>query len=122
MSYQDVSHEVNNSNQHTPCVVLITCPSQQEAEKIARILVEEHLAACVNIIQIQSIYRWNNNVCNDPEWQLIIKTDMKKISALESKVIDIHPYELPEVVAIPIIQGYTPYLKWIAQEVDLANS
>lgn len=118
MPHQDISHEFN---QHMPCVVLITAPSQQEAEKIAHILVEEHLAACVNIIQIQSIYRWNDNVCNDAEWQLIVKTVRTKVSALESRVIDAHSYDVPEIVAIPIVQGYAPYLHWIAQEVDLAN-
>ncbi len=101
----------------TACVVLVTTPSHEEAQMIAGTLVEERLAACVNIIQIESIYRWDGKICTDPEWQLIAKTQFDTFPALEKRVADLHSYDLPEIIAIPITAGSPSYLEWISTEV-----
>ncbi len=100
-------------------VVLVTASSQQEAETIAKALVELKLAACANMFPIQSIYRWQGEVHNEPEWQLIIKTDLAQFSALEAKIREIHSYSVPEIIAIPIVAGSQSYLQWISEQVAL---
>ncbi len=100
-------------------VVLVTASSQQEAETIAKTLVESKLAACANMFPIQSIYRWQGEVHNEPEWQLIIKTDLAQFSALEAKIREIHSYSVPEIIAIPIVAGSQSYLQWMDEQVAL---
>jgi periplasmic divalent cation tolerance protein len=102
-------------------VVLVTASSQQEAETIAKALVESKLAACANIFPIQSIYRWQGEVHNEPEWQLIIKTDLALFSALEVKIREIHSYSVPEIIAIPIVAGSQSYLQWMDEQVALSS-
>lgn len=99
-------------------VVLVTAPSRDEAVAIARSLLEAKLVACVNIFPIHSIYTWKGRLCADDEWQLIIKTDLAKFEALEAKVREIHSYEVPEVVALPIVSGSEPYLQWMSEQVN----
>lgn len=101
---------------------MITAASQAEAKALAHALVENHLAACVSMTEVQSVYRWNNTICDDSEWQLLAKTDQSKFAELEKTITCMHSYDLPEIIALPIIQGYKPYLKWIAQEVGLEES
>lgn len=98
-------------------VVLVTASSQTEAETIAEALVQERLAACVNFVPIRSIYTWKGEVCRDEEWQLIIKTDLNRFSDLEAKVRSIHSYDVPEVIALPILNGSQPYLQWMAEQI-----
>ncbi|RUT03193.1 divalent-cation tolerance protein CutA [Dulcicalothrix desertica PCC 7102] len=97
------------------CVVMVTTSSQQEAETIAKTLVESKLAACVNIFPIQSIYTWQDKVHNEPEFQLFIKTDRRLFSTLEAKIRELHSYEVPEIIALPIIAGSQLYLNWISE-------
>src|SRR5258706_9977623 len=98
-------------------VILVTTGSEAEAETIARALVEERLAACVNILPpIRSIYRWEGKVTDDREWLLVIKTQSQRFAAVEKKIKALHSYQVPEVIALPILQGSTPYLHWLAQE------
>jgi periplasmic divalent cation tolerance protein len=99
-------------------VVLVTAPSRDEAVAIARSLVEAKLGACVNIFPIHSVYTWQEELCADDEWQLIIKTDLAKFDALEAKVREVHSYEVPEVVALPIVSGSAPYLQWMSERVN----
>ena len=95
-------------------VVLVTCPSQEVGEKIARAVVEDRLAACVNIVPgLNSVYRWKGKVCQDPESLLVIKTRRTKLSALSRRVKGLHPYSVPEVIALPVIAGSGPYLSWV---------
>jgi periplasmic divalent cation tolerance protein len=98
-------------------VVLVTASSSQEANAIAFALVEAKLAACVNVIPIQSIYTWQEEVHNEQEWQLLIKTDLSQFSALEAKIRELHSYEVPEIIALPIIAGSQSYLQWISAQV-----
>src|SRR5215470_5083410 len=99
----------------TNCIViLVTAGSESEAETIAKALIEERLAACVNILNpIRSIYRWEGKVVDDREWLLIIKTQTERFAAVEEKVKALHSYQVPEVIALPILQGSTPYLHWL---------
>ncbi len=98
-------------------VVLVTAASQQQAEEIAGVVVEAKLAACVNIFPIQSIYRWEGKLHNHQEWQLLMKTDLKVFPVLEAKIREIHSYQVPEIIALPITCGYEPYLQWIFAQV-----
>jgi periplasmic divalent cation tolerance protein len=98
-------------------VILVTAPSQQEAETIAETLLQEGLAACVTILPVRSIYRWQGAIHNDEEWQLLIKSDLDRFADLEIKIRQIHPYEVPEIIALPIVAGSEPYLNWISQQV-----
>ena len=96
------------------CVVLVTVSSETEAKTLARSLVEERLAACANIIPgITSIYQWEGQVCEDRELLLIIKTQTQKVAALRERILHLHSYAVPEVIALPICDGSARYLEWI---------
>lgn len=103
-------------------VVLVTAGLETEAIAIAQALVSAKLAACVNITPIQSIYTWQGELHHDQEWQLIIKTDLNQFEAIAAKVQELHSYELPEVIALPIVQGSHPYLNWIAEQITASNA
>lgn len=98
-------------------VVLVTAPSEEMAEAIAQTLVEAKLAACVTVLPVRSIYTWQGQVHKDQEWQLLIKSDLAKFAELEAKIRAIHPYEVPEMIAVPILKGSRPYLQWISESV-----
>jgi periplasmic divalent cation tolerance protein len=96
-------------------LVLTTCPSLRVARRLARALVAERLAACVNILPIaQSVYRWKGKIESARELLLVIKSRVQDYRALERRLRALHPYELPEVVAVPIAGGDGRYLAWIA--------
>ena len=95
----------------------MTAGSREEAEAIAKVLVESHLAACVSFTPIHSTYIWQGEIHSESEWQLIIKTDLAKFDVLATKVRELHSYEVPEIIAIPIIAGNPPYLRWISEQV-----
>jgi len=98
-------------------IVLCSCPEAAIAERIASTLVEERLAACVNHIPgIVSTYRWQGKVEREQEFLLLIKTSSERFDALRERIIDLHPYELPEVIAVDIALGHAPYLAWLAGE------
>ncbi|MBW4507061.1 MAG: divalent-cation tolerance protein CutA [Scytonematopsis contorta HA4267-MV1] len=97
-------------------VVLVTTSSQQEAEQIASALVDSKLAACVSMFPIRSIYTWQGEVHNEQEWQLLIKADLGLFPTLETKVKELHSYEVPEIIALPIIDGSKSYLGWIGEQ------
>ena len=100
-------------------LVLVTAGSEAEAENIAKSLVEHKLAACVSLSPIRSIYLWQGEIHSESEWQLVIKTDLGKFEALKTKIQELHSYEVPEIIAIPIIAGSDAYLNWIAQSLSL---
>lgn len=105
---------MKNPNATQYGIVLVTAPDQSVAEAIAKTLVSEKLAACVNFTPIHSIYTWEGQLESAPEWQLVIKTDLSRFSTLETRIQQIHPYEVPEIIAIPLITGSKPYLEWIS--------
>ncbi|HEX2239152.1 MAG TPA: divalent-cation tolerance protein CutA [Gammaproteobacteria bacterium] len=95
-------------------IVLTTYPDQETALKAASKLVREKLAACVNVLpQMTSVYEWRGEAKTDREHLLIAKTTLRRFAALETAIVDTHPYELPEIIATPIAQGLKDYLKWI---------
>jgi len=95
-------------------VVLVTAPDAEVGARIARALVAEGLAACVNLVPgVRSIYRWQGAVHDDAEVLLIAKTRAALVSALGDRVRALHPYELPEVIALPVATGSEPYLEWL---------
>jgi periplasmic divalent cation tolerance protein len=99
-------------------IVLTTAGSADEAERIATALVGAELAACVNIVSpITSIYRWKGSVQNEQEWLLLIKTTASAFESVSMKVRELHSYDLPECIQIPIEAGSAEYLKWIAENV-----
>lgn len=100
-------------------VVLVTAPDSDVAANIARVLVGEHLAACANIVPgIRSIYFWEGAVQDEGEVLMIIKTRRELFDALSARVTSLHPYSMPEVVALPIVAGAEPYMKWLADSTE----
>ena len=99
-------------------IVLTTAGSAEEAEKIARYIVEQRLAACVNIVpKIESVYRWRGKVESSAEWLLLIKTTVDKFPNVRSAIRELHSYDLPECIAIVVDDGSEEYLDWIADSV-----
>jgi periplasmic divalent cation tolerance protein len=95
-------------------LVLNTCPGSITAKKIANDLVADQLAACVQVIPgIQSFFRWVGRVENSEEYLLLIKTTVARYPDVENRIRALHPYELPEIVAVPISNGFASYLSWI---------
>jgi periplasmic divalent cation tolerance protein len=98
-------------------VVLVTCRSAREARRIARALVEQRLAACANILDapVASTYRWKRTVQSAKEFLVIIKTGRRQFAALRSEVERLHSYDVPEIIALPILEGSRDYLTWISE-------
>jgi periplasmic divalent cation tolerance protein len=95
-------------------IILCTCPDKDTAEKIARLLVNSNLAACVNILPgLTSIYLWQEQIESAQEYLLLIKTNITSYQAIETTIKKHHPYELPEIIAVPIENGLPEYLHWI---------
>jgi periplasmic divalent cation tolerance protein len=99
-------------------VALSTAPSVAKAAEIARALVEERLAACVNIVPgVRSIYRWKGAISDDTEALCVIKTRRDRVEALRARLVALHPYEVPELVVVEAIGGHEAYLRWIDESV-----
>lgn len=100
-------------------LVLVTCGSAKEAKKIAEALVRGRLAACVNVLTspVQSIYRWEGKVETAKEYLLLIKTSRRRFAELAHEIRRLHSYDVPEIIALPIVAGSKPYLKWLLESV-----
>lgn len=94
-------------------LVLVTCGSEDEARRIARSLVEHHLAAGVQIVPIESVYEWQEEIVSDSEWLLIAKTRTERFDHIEEAVVEMHSYDVPPVLMVEMSQGGGPYLDWI---------
>jgi len=100
-------------------LILCTCPNSDIAEQLASRLVEQRLAACINIVPgLISIYRWQGKVEKDMEVLLLIKTTQDRYGAVESAIQKHHPYELPEIIAVTVEQGSSDYLRWITSSLE----
>ena len=98
-------------------LVFITASSEKEGEKIAQALVKEKLAACVNMIGgVKSLFSWKGQISLEEEVLLIAKTKDKLFESLKKRVLELHSYELPEIIALPILAGFEKYLDWIKKE------
>jgi len=98
-------------------LVITNVPERGAAERLADALVAKRLAACVNILApCRSVYRWQGSVQHDEEHPMLIKTTAARYSELEAEIRALHPYELPEIVAVPIERGLPGYLAWVAEE------
>lgn len=97
-------------------VAFITASNEEEAANIARALVESRLAACVNIVSnLRSIYRWQGKVEDESEVLMIVKTQRSLFDSLSKKVKELHSYTVPEIIAVPIVEGSEEYLKWLKE-------
>jgi periplasmic divalent cation tolerance protein len=96
-------------------VILSTCATEEDAERIARRLLDVRLAACVTVIpRTRSFYHWKGAVESAEEFQLLIKSSRGLFAALRAEIEKIHPYEIPELIAVPVVEGAEPYLGWLA--------
>ena len=99
-------------------VVFVTASSEEEAAKIGAALVDEKLAACCNIFHgVTSIFRWKDEICREKEILLILKSTAPHFEALSKRVQELHSYEVPEVIALPITHGSDAYMKWLQEQV-----
>ena len=105
-------------NSSDPIVVLMTAANREEANRIAETLVEARLAACVQILpEIQSIYRWQGEVARENEVMLLVKSTLDKFDEIDLAVREIHSYETPEIIGLPVAAISEPYLAWLQEEV-----
>lgn len=101
------------------CLVLSTVASEEDGERLARTLVEKRVAACVNVVPgVTSFYRWEGNVQRGEERLLVIKTRADRFEDLRSALVELHPYDVPEVIAVPITTGHGPYLSWLDESLS----
>ncbi len=98
-------------------VILSTAPAEV-SESLARMLIDERLVACVSIVPVCSYYRWKGEFCKEPEHLLIAKTAPEKAGDVIAAIKSHHPYEVPEIIALPVIDGHLPYLEWVHQEIS----
>lgn len=104
-------------------LVLTNFPDDTSARKLAKILVDHRLAACINILQrCTSIYRWQDLIETTSEVPVLIKTTRQRYQAVEQTIKSLHPYELPEIIAVPLDSGLPAYLQWIAHETTETNT
>jgi len=102
-----------------PIVVFLTAANGEEATRLADLLIGAHLAACVQILpEMESVYRWQGKIERQSEILLIAKTNAAKFAELEREVRALHSYETPEIVAVPIVAGSTPYLEWLTNSLN----
>jgi periplasmic divalent cation tolerance protein len=100
------------------CQVTTTLPDRAAAERVATRLVEERLAACAQVIgPVRSTYWWADKVEQADEWYCHLKTTLARLPGLQTRIRELHPYEVPEIIAVPILQGNPDYLKWIQEAV-----
>ena len=98
-------------------LVITTLPNADAAAELAKNVVGERLAACANLIPaLRSIYKWQGKVQDENEVLVLFKTRQDSYEALKARILELHPYEVPEVLAIPVEQGYSAYLEWLARE------
>ena len=100
----------------TACIVLTTTASDEEAERIARALLEEKLAACVQVQAVTSLYRWKGEIARDAERLLFIKTTADRWDAVRDRIVALHSYETPEILRVPVEASLDRYLAWLGYE------
>lgn len=100
-------------------VVFSTFPNPDKAAEVARILVDERLCACVNLVPaVRSIYRWQDAIHDEAETLAVIKTTAERVAALQARLVELHPYDVPEAIVLPVAGGHAPYLAWVTGEIE----
>ena len=99
-------------------LVITTVANEKDAQSIASSLVSQKLVACAQISAIDSIYHWQDQLQQEKEWRLVLKTTASRYAALEAELIKIHPYELPAIYAVPVTNALEPYEKWVNEQVS----
>lgn len=94
-------------------MIIATFPDKEIAKKIAKLLVEQHFAACAQLLPIESIYRWKDEICDESEIMMLIKSKTDMFTKIALAIQELHPYEVPEIIQIPISAGIPDYLNWI---------
>ncbi len=103
-------------------LVLTNLPDHDTAIELAKSLVGKRLAACVNVLDgCSSVYRWQGDIQTEREVPLLIKTHVDRYRDLQQAIVDLHPYEIPEIVAVPFVEGFQPYLQWVSTGLDLSE-
>jgi len=113
----DMSENVMGENMIVEYVVVFCTAAPNEADRIAGTLVEERLAACVNLAAVRSCYRWEGKVAKDEEVLMIIKTEQRMVKPLMTRLPQLHSYKVPEIIVLPVAEGYGPYLDWISESI-----
>lgn len=114
---------MSTASASTACVVYITTDSVQAADSLAAALVQEKLAACVNRIgPIQSTYIWQEQLQQDAEYLLMVKTSAARLQALQQRVQELHSYDVPEIIAVPVVAGLPAYLDWINMQTQESDT
>jgi len=104
-------------------VAFSTFPTPEKAAEVAKTLVEEALAACVNLTPpVRSIYAWKGELCDETETLAIIKTTSERFEAMKTRLVALHPYEVAEVIALPVEAGHAPYLAWVTNQTTRSTS
>jgi periplasmic divalent cation tolerance protein len=113
-----MDNQAVHSNTAGTLAVLCTCANEKDALRIANTIVEERLSACVNILPgIRSIYRWQEQLESEQEILLIVKTTHERFPMLRDRIVALHPYETPEILALPVVDGLEKYLIWLREQV-----
>ncbi len=97
-------------------VLLTTLKNKAEAESLAKILLEEKLCACIQLFPISSYYHWEGKMENSDEFLLLIKTKQALYAEVEKRILELHPYDVPEIISLPVEEGFSGYLDWIRKE------
>ena len=101
------------SEQHEYCMLLSTAGTEKNRDEFIKGLLEGELAACIQTMAIESHYVWKGVVCSDSDWLLIIKSRKDLYALVEDKIKDLHEYEVAQIVQVPIVEGFNPYLEWL---------
>ncbi|MCL2078140.1 MAG: divalent-cation tolerance protein CutA [Oscillospiraceae bacterium] len=108
--------------QNNYSIIITTSPDKETAKKTAKLLIEKHLAACAQIFPVESIYIWQGKICDDDEFLIFIKSKTALFEKIAAEIKENHPYDVPEIIQIPIINGTPEYLKWIDDSTSLKKA
>lgn len=97
-------------------LVMTTVSSEDDARRIASALVEQHLVACAQISPVESIYRWQDQLQQEKEWRLVLKTNASLYAAVELALLNMHPYDLPAIYSVPVTNALEPYADWVREQ------
>ena len=101
------------------CVVITTAPTEEEANRIARMLVERRLAACVQRMPMRSIYRWQGELVDEEEYLLLVKTTVQRYQEIEKAIQEVHPYQVPEIIQLDVTRSLPAYVEWLRMNVEV---